>query len=335
MPSPARIALLGLRPFEQRALESVLRLSAQRPLAYQLVAMPADADFLVVDAEDPGAVQLAVAAERLAETLFVGNPAPAAARAWAGRPIEPLQVLRELDRLASGEAAAAPGAAEAAGPGVGADPPSGVPSGAAADIAAAAIPAADRADDPAPPAAAAARAEPPGFAPVDLQEPPGPAPAAPPPPALPWRRPPEPAPQPGPPQALLVDDSDIALHFLGRLLQRHGLRCSMAATSTRALQLMARQHFAVAFIDVELGDGSDLDGLALCQHIRRQHPALGLPRPLLALVSAHDSPRDRVLGTLAGADAYFGKPLDDAALAHWLARQGLGAGAAARSARAS
>jgi CheY-like chemotaxis protein len=352
MPHTLRVNLLGFGSFERRTLESVFRLSSARDPAYEVVDMPADADLLVVDADQPSAVQLAVAAERLGEAVFIGAHAPPGARAWMARPIEPLHVLRELDALRLPAPAAPRG--EPADP---VDPvePADAPQQDTVPLSfvhleppAAPVPPVPRVTSA--PRVPRERQDREGRQERQARHEPAQPPSRPRQAAAAAAAPPRPAPPPGPqapqapraPQALLVDDSDLALHFLARLLQRQGLQCSMAATSGRALELMARQAFDAVFIDVELGDGSDLDGLALCQHIRRHRPgppgatggAAGPAQPLLALVSAHHSPSDRVRGTLAGADTYLAKPLDEAALAHWLRRQGLSAavGAAAGSA---
>ena len=63
-----------------------------------------------------------------------------------------------------------------------------------------------------------------------------------------------------------------------------------------------------------LGEHSELDGLALCQRIKRRMPAANGKAPLVVLVTASNDPTDRVRGTLAGADGHIGKPLDVAAL---------------------
>lgn len=119
--------------------------------------------------------------------------------------------------------------------------------------------------------------------------------------------------------ALLIDDSPIALRYLQLKLQQHGLGAECARTSARALELLQRQPFAYVFIDVELGRDSALDGLALCQQIRREHRRAGPTAPVLTIVSAHDHEVDRARGTLAGADHYLAKPVSDAALAGMLA----------------
>ncbi|MBX3637726.1 MAG: response regulator [Rubrivivax sp.] len=126
-----------------------------------------------------------------------------------------------------------------------------------------------------------------------------------------------------PPRALLVDDSELALRFLEVKLQRFGVQTERAANSRRAIELLARGAYDLVFLDLELGDDSELDGLALCQHIRRHQSAAAALNSQIVIVSAHHGEADRVRGTLAGADAYLGKPLNDAELERLLARQGL------------
>ena len=138
--------------------------------------------------------------------------------------------------------------------------------------------------------------------------------AAPPAPAV---QPPAP---PAGPAALLVDDSALALRFLASRLQPWGLAVECVSSSGKAVERLAQRNYEFVFIDVELGAESELDGLALCQHIKRNHPLAG---SVLVMVSAHHSELDRVRGTLAGCDAYLGKPLQAAELERLLLRQGL------------
>jgi len=127
-----------------------------------------------------------------------------------------------------------------------------------------------------------------------------------------------------PTAALLVDDSDVALRFLERQLQALGLRTETAANSQRALQLLAQRRYDVVFLDVDLGPNSELDGLALCQRVKRQHRAAAAGgAPVVVMVSAHASATDRVRGSFAGCDAYLAKPLDDEALRRSLRSQGV------------
>ena len=132
-----------------------------------------------------------------------------------------------------------------------------------------------------------------------------------PPPVLPLRR------------ALLVDDSEVALHFLRRRLEPYAIDADLAHDSSEALQRLAAQAYGIVFLDVDLGEGSELDGLVLCKRIKaRQTTLVGRP-PLLVLVSAFHDGVHQARGTLAGADAYLAKPLDRAALDRLLTGIGL------------
>ena len=124
--------------------------------------------------------------------------------------------------------------------------------------------------------------------------------------------------------ALLVDDSEIALRFLERQLQAMGLRTEKAADSRRALELLAQQPYDVVFLDVDLGPHSEVDGLTLCQRIKRQPPRTpSASAPVVVMVSAHTSATDRVRGSFAGCDVYMAKPLDEETLRRSLRALGL------------
>jgi len=114
-------------------------------------------------------------------------------------------------------------------------------------------------------------------------------------------------------EVLVVDDNVVALHSLSRAVERHGLHARSARSSGKALELMAQRPFAAVLLDVDLGDDSELDGLALCRRIKHAPPT-GARAPVVVLVSTHGEPVDRVRGTLAGCDAYLTKPLDEALL---------------------
>ena len=98
MPSPYSVCLLGFSDFERRALAMQFGLAAARNPSYTLVATPQEARFLVVDADAKSALQRALDAGRLADTLFVGaGTAPAGALARLKRPIDAVQhVLKHL-----------------------------------------------------------------------------------------------------------------------------------------------------------------------------------------------------------------------------------------------
>ena len=125
------------------------------------------------------------------------------------------------------------------------------------------------------------------------------------------------------PTALLVDDSEVALRFLETRLQRWGLVMDRALSSGRAIEMLAQRHYDFVFLDLELGTRSQLDGLALCHHIKRHQDVVSALTSSVFIVSAHHTEMDRVRGTLAGCDGYLGKPLDEAELSRLMLRHGL------------
>ncbi len=92
-----RVLLIGFGDFERQALTSYLRFSGTRVPAYVQVDDMASADFVIADADHPGAIDEVMAADRGADTVYIGSLAPEGALAWTMRPIDPLQVFRELD----------------------------------------------------------------------------------------------------------------------------------------------------------------------------------------------------------------------------------------------
>jgi CheY-like chemotaxis protein len=95
--SAQRVLLIGFGDFERQALTSYLRFSGTRVPAYEQVDDIAAADFVIADADHPGAIDEVMAADRGADTVYIGSLAPEGALAWTMRPIDPLQVFRELD----------------------------------------------------------------------------------------------------------------------------------------------------------------------------------------------------------------------------------------------
>jgi CheY-like chemotaxis protein len=384
---PHRVAFLGFSEFERKALASYFRLAHNRSPAYEQVPTLTDADFLVADADHGPSVQLVLAIERLGETVFIGNQAPAGCRAWMMRPIDALQVMRELDGLVAHALGQRSAREDYAGPhttiiqlarqrrGAPLAPPDPGESALLGDLP-------FNVPEPQPEPAPA----PAGVDPLTLRDPepgsaPAPADALPPgddlvahEPPLPVTRAPEPeaewlpqppaAPAPSPvagvvvpaatadaprqskgprppkaqrvplvpatPRVLLVDDSAIALRFLEVRLGGWQLNVDRAATSQAAIALLAQHSYDIVFLDIELGEASELDGLTLCQRIKHTPALLGA---MVVLISAHHSELDRVRGALAGCDAYLAKPLDMHELKRLMDRQGVlaasGEGAAA------
>jgi CheY-like chemotaxis protein len=293
MPAPFRVCLLGFSAFEFGGLASSLRLAGKRKPAYVSTDTVDGCDFIVANADHAESLAAVVRAGMIERTLYIATSAPPGADGWLSRPIDPTQLMRELDHLVSLRAAGRPldGDNEP-------DPDRDrdreiVAHSGPGDL------------DSLPPARAAASNGRAGRAAVA-----GRSQAAPPVPARHAR-------------ALLVDDSEIALRFLETRLNRRGVDTERATNSGKAISLLSQQDYDMVFVDVELGTASDLDGLSLCQHIKRHHQGReSAEPPVVVMVSAHHTEIDRARGNMAGADGYLGKPLDEDVLVHLLRKHG-------------
>jgi two-component system cell cycle response regulator len=297
MPSLYSVCLLGFSDFERRALAMQFGLAGARNPSYTLVATPQEARFLVVDGDAKSAVQRALGAGRLADALFVGgSAAPAGALARLKRPIDALSLLRELDAavlrvLGPAALALVTASTKPAPPPISAPKPAAPAQRRTLPLARPAQPTADG-NGTMPGLLDSQLSELadlfPDRATTDANEATAPA-------------------KEQRCDALLVDDSEIALRFLEIKLGELGLRSRTATHSDAALEQLDQHEFKYVFLDVELGHASRMDGLALCRHIKRMRRS-SRP-PVVAMVSAHATQTDRVRGSLAGCDAYLGKPL--------------------------
>jgi len=320
---PSKVAFLGFTDFERSALTSYFRLAIHRQPGYEQVATLTDAEYLVADADHAPSVQLVVATERLAETVFVGAHAPAGHRACLMRPIDALQVMRELDQMvAAAGGTLVVGGGDPRRQGTVVQPPRRTRVEEAGERLAAEheqqthalmstrgdLPVLSEPVDLVLPSA---------LAPEPLQAPEAPVVRPPRAAAPPPRRPDTPQPTL---RALLVDDSELALRFLDGKLARWRLEIDHASTSGAALDLLEQRPYDLIFLDVELGPESEMGGLELCRHIKNSAEWM---HAALILVSVHNGEMDRVRGALAGCDAYLGKPLDEVELQRLMLRQGL------------
>jgi CheY-like chemotaxis protein len=296
MPQPTPVAILGFSTFDRKALGACFKLTEPGRPRYEWVLSMEDAVLVIADADESGVLDLLRKLDRVGDTLFIGAQAPAGATASMMRPIDRAQVLRELNRLRAGRRH--PDSA-----------PMPLPLPASLGRPLRTIGSAPLRN---PPSRRASDEQDVGSAGAPLRS------------ALEaLRRQREALRQPQiPTRVLLVDDSEVALHFLRRQLEAYGLDVDLARHSDRALDLLTHHAYGIVFLDVDLGEHSRSDGLTLCHQIRHRllHPG-GKP-PMVVMVSAFRDPVDQVRGTLAGAEAYLGKPLDSQALDRLLQRQG-------------
>jgi two-component system response regulator MprA len=106
----------------------------------------------------------------------------------------------------------------------------------------------------------------------------------------------------GPTRILVVDDDPNIRFGVRTALEAEGYAVADAEDGAGALARVGDTDPDAVVLDVGM---PGLDGLAVCRTLRAQGDRV----PILVL-TAHDSPRDRVAGLDAGADDYLGKPFD-------------------------
>jgi class 3 adenylate cyclase len=111
------------------------------------------------------------------------------------------------------------------------------------------------------------------------------------------------------PLILTVDDEPANLALLQKLLTRQGYDVVEAVDGPSALAAVAEHGPDLVCLDVMM---PGLDGIEVCQRLRRQPDQAGLP---ILLLTALDRPEDKVRGLEAGANDFLSKPFDHIELA--------------------
>jgi DNA-binding response OmpR family regulator len=101
---------------------------------------------------------------------------------------------------------------------------------------------------------------------------------------------------------LIVDDESTLRETLTRSFQREGHATLAVADGRAAIDRATTDRFDVVLLDAALGPGPD--GYEVCRTLRDRHNTV----PIIML-TALDSEADTVLGRVAGADDYVGKPV--------------------------
>ncbi|TQS40036.1 fused response regulator/phosphatase [Cryptosporangium phraense] len=104
---------------------------------------------------------------------------------------------------------------------------------------------------------------------------------------------------------LVVDDAAANRYILSTWLRRAGHRVVEAATGGEALQRVADSPIELVFLDVNL---PDLDGYTVCDRIKNDPDAAGVPVVFVSATSVDVA--DRTRGLSEGADAYLAEPID-------------------------
>jgi CheY-like chemotaxis protein/HPt (histidine-containing phosphotransfer) domain-containing protein len=110
---------------------------------------------------------------------------------------------------------------------------------------------------------------------------------------------------------LLVDDHEFNRRVGTHKLEGWGHSVVTATGGREALDLLARQAFDLALIDIQM---ADMDGLELTASVRRREAEAGGHLPIIAM-TAWAMSGDRETCLAAGMDAYVTKPIRDRELA--------------------
>ena len=99
---------------------------------------------------------------------------------------------------------------------------------------------------------------------------------------------------------MVVDDDRNTRRLLQAVLEADGYKVLTAENGEEALELMDSEYVDLVVLDIMM---PGTDGLSVCSMLRK-----GSPRLPIIIVSAKDSPYDRVTGLTLGSDDYLIKP---------------------------
>lgn len=102
-------------------------------------------------------------------------------------------------------------------------------------------------------------------------------------------------------RVLIVDDDYLITARLSALLRTLNYDIEVAASAEQALLIMSERHFHIVLTDWQM---PDMDGLALCRHVRiNQEDAY----VYILMLTVRDTKQDWLTGFAAGADDYIVK----------------------------
>jgi CheY-like chemotaxis protein len=289
-----KVLLLGFTPFEKSTFESFFKLVGRRETLYKVVPDVGQAHVLLVNGDNPTAVQWAKASVTPPQkAMYIGAPDPLGKWPTAPRPIRLTTVLGLLDVLVQPDAAPFELAKVE---------PKLESSGAMRRTPAATAPSDPMAQTPVitPVRKNTVREGPGGtgnshFAASNFMGLTAPEPQA-------------KAEQLD--EILVVDDSDVALKFMQNRLTRYGFRAELAKSGEEALTRVSACSYKFVFLDVMM---EGLDGYQTCRAIKQRKYASGRS-PVVVMLTSRGGSIDKIRGGLAGCDAYLTKPLNEVEL---------------------
>jgi DNA-binding response OmpR family regulator len=102
---------------------------------------------------------------------------------------------------------------------------------------------------------------------------------------------------------LVVEDDPLIQRSLREMVEAWGHACDGAADGEQAWEMARQCPYDLILLDLNL---PRLDGLAFCRRLR----ASGGEQPMVLMLTARDTNRDKVVGLDQGADDYMVKPFD-------------------------
>jgi CheY-like chemotaxis protein len=113
----------------------------------------------------------------------------------------------------------------------------------------------------------------------------------------------------------VAEDNQVNQLVIGMLLDRLGYQSDCAANGDEVLAALARQHYDVVFMDVQM---PVMDGISATRELCRRWPVASRPR--IVGMTGNVLPGVRLECMLAGMDDYVPKPVTAEALVAALSR---------------
>jgi CheY-like chemotaxis protein/HPt (histidine-containing phosphotransfer) domain-containing protein len=104
---------------------------------------------------------------------------------------------------------------------------------------------------------------------------------------------------------LLAEDNEVNVYLFGAMLEGEPLTLQVAPNGPAALELLRRQHFDLAFLDVQM---PGMDGLRVTRELRALEAASGRARTPVVILTANAFASDVQASHDAGCDRHLAKP---------------------------
>jgi CheY-like chemotaxis protein len=115
-------------------------------------------------------------------------------------------------------------------------------------------------------------------------------------------------------QILVVDDNEMNLYLITRILELEGYQVMPVQTGLDAIQYLTEHIPDLAILDVMM---PDINGYALCQKIRQNPKAKDFP---IVMLTAMNSEMERAQALEAGANDIWSKPFDLDMFRKWISK---------------